>query len=63
MKPYQFQVLITKDDGKKEWLSVRSANGAPYSYETEQESRRMLEMCYPDAIKENVRVYAGRNSI
>jgi len=56
MKPYQFQVLITKDDGTKEWCSVRPTNGKPYSYETEQEARRMLEMCYPDAIKETVRV-------
>ena len=56
MKTYQFQVLITKADGTTEWRSVRPSSDAPYAYETEQEAQRMLEMCYPDAIKETVRV-------
>lgn len=48
---YGFQ--IKKDD---EWLWVRTSSGARYEYDTPDEARNMLEMCYPDAIRENVRV-------
>ena len=48
-----FQILL--EDGWN-WV-CRTNPRIPYEYKTEEEARRMLEMCYPDAVKEEVRVH------
>jgi len=42
------QVLI--DD---EWKWVHLTGGKRYEYSTENEARHMLNICYPDQIREN----------
>lgn len=42
--------------GRMEWGKVHPSGGQPYSFETEDEARRTLNMCYPDMVSEHKRV-------
>ncbi len=54
---FEMQVLVENHaTHKKEWKSVRPTGGQPYQYETREEAQRTLEMCYADALVEEVRV-------
>jgi hypothetical protein len=53
---FQIQVKIQVAPGQYEWKSVCPTGGQPYNFSTQEEADRMLRMCYPDELRENVRV-------
>ena len=54
---YEMQILIyNQETHKKEWKSVHPTHGKAYQYKTFQEAVDMLEMCYPDEPREELRV-------
>ena len=46
--PYMMQVKLKGEL----WVSVCPTDGKPYQYDTEQKAREMLEICYPDQIRQ-----------
>lgn len=38
------------------WRKIHQTGKPPYRFETEEEARRMLNMCYPDMMSEHKRV-------
>lgn len=55
---FAMQVRIYEEAAKRHaWAYVhRSGSIRPYLYETKEEAWRMLEMCYPDLSREDLRV-------
>ena len=46
-KKYGIQVRI---DGH--WIWIAPVNGQPYKYDTEDEAKSMMHICYPDQVRE-----------
>lgn len=42
--------------GYMAWAKIHPTGGQPYRFETEDEARRTLNMCYPDMMSEHKRV-------
>ena len=42
--------------GGMAWRKIHQTGKPPYRFETEEEARRMLNMCYPDMMSEHKRV-------
>jgi len=43
-------IMELKINGK--WRPIRPTNGNVYTFETKEEARRMLNICYPDQCRE-----------
>jgi len=48
---YEMRILIGPE-GKEEWKATHPSRGEPYRYDTKDEARRMLAICYPDQLRE-----------
>jgi len=54
---YEIEIECSNGElGRMEWRKVHPTGGQPYRFETEDEARRMLNMCYPDMMSEHKRV-------
>ena len=42
--------------GRRVWGAIRPTRGARYEYNTQNEARTMLNICYPDTPREWLRV-------
>jgi hypothetical protein len=47
---YEIQIWLSIGKTHWGWVSMTRSEGIVYTYETEEEARRMLEMCYPNKI-------------
>ena len=43
-------------DKNGNWVAVRPTNGQPYAFENEMMATRMMELCYPQQTKREVRI-------
>jgi hypothetical protein len=49
---WQMQINMGTESEPK-WVSVSQKDKPPYEYETEDDARRMLRICYPDQVRED----------
>ena len=62
MKHYAIELLVSvvsseTKERTKEWRKMRpSDSNEYYNFKTKEEAERILRMCYPNAIREEVRI-------